>query len=371
MPIAIPQLSGTEKTAFRGLPDIILKKNCYRIGVVDDFKNKVIYFNSKTRKDTTHGNLIVSILKNLIPNADITTFGIKLSDENGRNYRWNAKSVLKQLKKISNLPNDKKFDYLNLSMLFLSKYNLINPHQLHYPKNIEQIRTTMPKTILHIIEEIEKIEQNGTKVFVSAGNRAAKFNLLSLAGGAHTVGGIDDKEKPIPYFTQNSLIKDYARLPYNLTKRSARVIDLQLDLSKLSKYELKKRIANKHDYKIIKNVIENINDNIDFNYLQYNLAWKFSKTMRGKIYDIHILSEIFGAKNFKEFVIQGTHCDISMRQFFDMKSKSERHVIPTGKSHKIKTTISGTSFAVPQAIAKDIKLCEAMIGKCEKTKNIK
>ena len=54
----------------------------------------------------------------------------------------------------------------------------------------------------------------------------------------------------------------------------------------------------------------------------------------------------------------GTHCDISMRQFFDMNAKGERHVISTKKTHKIKNTVSGTSFAVPQAIAEDIKLRE-------------
>lgn len=330
--------------------EILANERRYRIGVVDIFRRKGMFLNSKTKKDESHGNMVVSVLRNLIPKADISLFEIKVSDKDGK-YKWDARSVLKQLKQIAALPDDKKFDYLNLSMLFMSEYNSLSPEQLHYPEIVEQIRANMPKTVLHIIEEIEKIVQRGTEVFISAGNRASSFNLLSLAQGTRTIGGVDKNSEPISYFTQNSMIEDYAQLPYSLSEGV-------LDLSKLSKNQLRKRIAQKQDYEIIKKVVDKVKNKIDFDYLQFSFLWQLPESLRGKIYDIQILSEIFGVDFSEELTPMGTHCDISMRQFFDMNAKGERHVISTKKTHKIKNTVSGTSFAVPQAIAEDIKLRE-------------
>ena len=246
--------------------EILANERRYRIGVVDIFRRKGMFLNSKTKKDESHGNMVVSVLRNLIPKADISLFEIKVSDKDGK-YKWDARSVLKQLKQIAALPDDKKFDYLNLSMLFMSEYNSLSPEQLHYPEIVEQIRANMPKTVLHIIEEIEKIVQRGTEVFISAGNRASSFNLLSLAQGTRTIGGVDKNSEPISYFTQNSMIEDYAQLPYSLSEGV-------LDLSKLSKNQLRKRIAQKQDYEIIKKVVDKVKNKIDFDYLQFSL--KFS-----------------------------------------------------------------------------------------------
>ncbi len=337
--------------------EILANKKRYRIGVIDIFRKNGMYFNSKTKKDESHGNIVVSVLRNLIPNSELDLFEIKVKDKKGH-YSWDAKSVLRQLKRINLLPDDKKFDYLNLSMLFMSEYNSIKPEELHYPEVAANLRATMPKTILHIIEEIEKIVQRGTEVFVSAGNRASSFNLLSLAEGTRTIGGVDGENNPIPYFTNNSMIEDSMLLPYDLKNNNAKGIELQLDLAKLSKSQLRKRIAKKQDYEIIKDVVSNIKDKIDFNYLQFSLLWKLPQNLRGKIYDVNTLLSILNADISNEVMPLGTHCDISLRQFFDMNAKGERHVISTKKTHNVKNTISGTSFAVPQAIAEDIKLRE-------------
>lgn len=330
--------------------DILANERRYRIGVVDIFRKNGMFLNSKTKKDESHGNMVVSVLRELIPKSDISLFEIKISDKDGK-YKWDARSVLKQLKKISALPDDKKFDYLNLSMLFNAEYDTLSPEQLHYPEIVEQIRANMTKTVLHIIEEIEKIVQRGTEVFISAGNRASTFNLLSLAQGTRTIGGSDKDNEPITYFTQNSLIEDYAKLPYNLSNGV-------LDLSKMSKAALRKRIATKQDYETLKEVVSKIKNKIDFDYLQFSLIWQIPQSLRSKIYDVQTLMEILGADVSDELTPDGTHCDISMRQFFDMNAKGERHVISTKKTHRVKNTVSGTSFAVPQAIAEDIKLRE-------------
>ena len=106
--------------------EILANKKRYRIGVIDIFRKNGMYFNSKTKKDESHGNIVVSVLRNLIPNSELDLFEIKVKDKKGH-YSWDAKSVLRQLKRINLLPDDKKFDYLNLSMLFMSEYNSIKP----------------------------------------------------------------------------------------------------------------------------------------------------------------------------------------------------------------------------------------------------
>ena len=236
-----------------------------------------------------------------------------------------------------------------------------SPDELHHPKIVSQIKEEIPKGVRHVIEEIEDIANQGTEVYISAGNSHKTFNLLSLSRNTHTIGGLDMKtERPVSYFTDNSLIENYMELPFKFTNKNAKKYHVSLDLAKLSKRELKKKIATKKDYDMLENVVNLQEKRPEFSDIQYLIPMMLSPTQRKKIYDIKKLAQIYGEDiltNFKT-TENVTHSDISMRQFFDMKPKGEKHVISPKQTHKVRYAISGTSFAQPQAIAEDINLNE-------------
>ena len=332
----------------------------YRIGILDIFKKNGLFFNSKSRQDKPHGQLVKEIISNSAPNTEITQYEIKGKSISGK-FEFNPKSILKQLKRAKN----EKYDYLNLSIGFPHEYTAggktFNSDELHNPQIISQLREELPEGLKHVIEEIEDIANQGTEVYISGGNSRKTFNLLSLSKNTHTIGGFDIKtERPISYFTDNSLVENYVELPLPFTNKNAGKYQVHLDLAKLSKHELKKKTATKKDYELLENVVNSQEKQPEFNDIQYLIPMMLPVSQRNKIYDINRLAQIYGEdilKNFKS-TENATHSDISMRQFFNMQSKGEKHVISPKKTHNNRYAISGTSFAPPQAIADDINLHE-------------
>jgi len=80
---------------------------------------------------------------------------------------------------------------------------------------------------------------------------------------------------------------------------------------------------------------------------------------RYKIYDTEKFIAMFEGKVEQEVLDyirpMGTHCDIRYKQFFDMDAKDGYHIMPASQTTLIRNTISGTSFAPGQIIAREIK----------------
>lgn len=354
-----------------------------RVGIIDVFgKKKGIPING-IAKDFTHGEMTSGVLTALVKDLDVTISKIPVKPRNGSsNMSFDFKSLLKQLKKINK--NGKDYDYINISTSSVIPYEVVGLEQggkeLANPTVLQRIRDMILKNprqlelsgqIPHIIEELERINQSGTKIFISACNKPRGFNAFSLAKGVHTIGGCNGITKePISRFSSNPLVESYENLPVYITKQRAithetektalslnGIIPIQSELSKLSRWELAKKVATKDDYLMLKEYVENLyatgKFKFDIDFLRFKLVSSVDKNLRNKIFDINKFMEIFQDKFDKEVLQytfpQGTHCDLMFRQFFDMTSKS-KHVISMRKTTKIPNTVSGTSFAAPQGL---------------------
>lgn len=339
---------------------LLSDEKTYRIGIIDVFKKNGLFFNSKSKPDKPHGELVKEIITNSAPHTEVTQYEVKAKKIDGQ-FKFDHKSVLKQLKRVK----EEKFDYLNLSLCFPHEYKAggksFNPDELHYPEIVSQLKGNMPKGVKNIIDEIETIADSGTEVYISSGNGHNIFNLLSLSRNTHTIGALDKQAKsPVPYFTDNSLVENYMELPYVFTNSNSPKYRVSLDLAKLSKHELKKKIATKKDYELLRNTVNEQKVKSDFNGIQYLIPFSIPVAQRNKIYEIDKLADIYGKDILKNFKTTDgvTHSDVSMRQFFNMNAKGEKHIISPKKTHNVRYSISGTSFSPPQAIAEDIILNE-------------
>lgn len=341
-----------------------------RIAVVDIFDKNGISFNSSNSYDKSHGDLVLALLKQLTEDVevDIDTYSVKALKN--RPVYCEPHSLLKTLKK---MPKG-YYDYMNLSTAFPWEYKLngamFAPELLF--ENSEALRGEIPRTILHIIEELEKFVQTGCEVYISGGNSSKTFNLLSLARGVHSIGGRED-ETSLKQFAVNPLIERYEKLPIyisgqevqnaeRLVLRTGEMLPIERDLSKLSRKELLRRVAKEEDYDKLavwaqKNCPAH-GAKMDLNFLNYRMAMDFDKNMRGKIFDLRRYTRIFRDKFseeiYKYIKPQGTHCDIQFSQFFDLESRNA-FIIPHEKTTKIFKSVSGTSFVTPQALVKDLK----------------
>lgn len=336
-----------------------------KAAVIDVFKTNGLSVSDSQKYDEAHGNLVFSVLKQLTKNSGVEIDTYNVIAQKNRPCSFNPKSLLKTLKKIK----DKNYDYINLSVYYPADYTAggkaFSPDELY--KYRETLLEEIPKVYLHIIEELEDIIESGTQVYIAGGNKDTKYNILSLTRGAHIIGGEDTN--PLKKFSKNSMIEDYESLPvYIGTAENSKPGNLTInypfekDFSKLSKRELIKRIATKKDYIELENAVNDIYEKsgrqkFDMNYLQYKVAFSVNKNLRRKIYEIEKLRKIFENKLDSDVLENtfpaGTHCDLQLNQFFDMNSK-KNYIIPRKRTTKILKSISGSSFAVPQALARQI-----------------
>jgi len=366
-----------------------------KVAFIDLFgKNKSIAMGQAARKDFTHGELTCGVLKTLTkklkPQIDIFPVKPRIeykSVENSKNSKiirkkskdkmsFDPKSLLKHLKKIS--VSKEQYDYVNISTSFRRTYELVEgatPHNLSDPKIRQAFIDQLPLQIKHIIDEIEKLTSSGTKVYISACNKPKEFNVLSLAKGVKTIGGKDAiTNQPIKRFSINDLVSEYQPLPVYITGseqvaknakfkavKMSDIVHPDGDMAKLSYFELRKKVATKKDYEKLKDVVERLYAQkkfiFDLDFMRFKFPASVGESLQGKIFEIDKIKEIFKGKFSQEIMDNtfpmGTHCDVSFRQFFDMKSRS-KCIMPITRTTKIPNTVSGTSFAAPQALAEDI-----------------
>ncbi len=337
-----------------------------KIAVIDVFDKGGMALSSSIKYDEPHGNFVHAILNQFTQdrNPKIDTYNVINMKDHPCSF--NPKSLLKTLKKLQG----QNYDYLNLSVYYPREYTVsgikFSPDELHTKS--DELRKEIPKTILHIIEEIEKLIQSGCEVYIAGGNKPDKFNILSLAKGAHNIGG--DDPNPLKTFTSNTLIETQEKLPVYIrnattinTERPIMDYPFKRDLSRLSKRELFKRIAKPEDYETLKTLVDKISQNgkykFDINFLSYKIAFALDKNLRGKIFEIEkykkIFENLFSNDVLENITPQGTHCDVQFSQFFDMNSKNA-YIISQSKTTKVLKAISGSSFATPQALSKNLHL---------------
>lgn len=371
-----------------------------RVGVLDVFgeKHRGIAING-VEKDFAHGDLVAGALESYVKdqNVDIVKFPVKVSnpkkyDGDGKlispntksNLRLDTRSLLKELKKLNSLPEEQKLDYLNLSNSISLEYKVngreISPADLANPEIRAEIRASLPEAVEHILQELETLVNNGTEVYISAGNRRNTFSAFSLVEGIHTIGGKNlATGEPLSYLTNHALIEEHVGLPLYMTGakggqkvledpnikgvRMAGIIDQQSPLAKMSKWQLSKKVATNADYAELKKYADEIiaagKKKIDINFFQYSFAFTLPEKFRYKIYDTQRFIAMFEGHLDPEVLEyikpMGTHCDIQYRQFFDMKAKEGHHVMPMSKTTAVRNTVSGTSFGPAQVIARKIK----------------
>jgi hypothetical protein len=344
-----------------------------KVCIIDIFSKraKCLAINS-FRKNASHGQITSAIFSKLskADNVELTKFKVKPVAD-GRLY-FDPKSLLKQLKKINS--SGEHFDYLNISTVYHFPYLGVKPEDLANDDVKRQIYNKLPLKAKNVLNEIQKIVDNKTEVYVPAGNRDKQYNILSLVRGIHTVGSIDVfTHKPIENFSNNSAVDRVETLPLLVipkkkSKKFVESVDIrtfinnQDDLAKLSFKELSAKRASKKDYveleKCLNDAKETLGRNLNINDIQHSLERFLTPKLKHRIFKADKYYELLSKNiNIKECPLKNApdnlYCNYTYRQFFDL-SKKNKCVLPLNKHADILNSFSGTCIATIKAFCRDI-----------------
>lgn len=192
-----------------------------KIAVIDEYKNKILKIDWDNEPDMIHGVAVESFIKSSLPNAEITRFDTNL----------NEKSVKDALELI--LKSGIKYDALNLSkssdiklkdLSLITGFKVTNETLAKDKKIIkERFFASGHKEsadIQAIIQNLEKLASDGTKIYISAGNKGKKsLNLYTLAHGVNVVGALNRYGVQKASFTSdNALINRWNKGVFYITK---------------------------------------------------------------------------------------------------------------------------------------------------------
>lgn len=193
-----------------------------KIAVIDMFQNKTINLDWDCKADLVHGNVVERFIKEGLPNAKIDTFDLRPKQGNLKDFE--DKSLAETLDKI--VKSKEKYDAINLSLSYdmsfesLSKLmgKEITPE--NFAQNRAQIKDWFSKiktnevgeSLKNIINSIDSLTANGTKVYIGAGNSGKKvFNLYSIADNVVVVGANDRKGKKAKFSSNNSVVNRWEK----------------------------------------------------------------------------------------------------------------------------------------------------------------
>lgn len=189
--------------------------------MIDEYKNKILKIDWDNKPDMIHGEAVESFIKSALPNAEITRFDTNL----------NEKSVKDALESI--LKSGIKYDALNLSkssdiklkdLSLITGFKVTNETLAKDKKIIkERFFASGHKEsadIQAIIQNLEKLATDGTKIYISAGNKGKKsLNLYTLADGVNVVGALNEYGVVKASFTSdNALINRWYKGVYHISK---------------------------------------------------------------------------------------------------------------------------------------------------------
>lgn len=242
-------------------PEKINKKQP-KILVVDDFKNKKFDIDKNNIYDTSHGDLIVSILKSKIPSAQIYKVEV-----NNPKYIKEIQKVLKENKiDAVNLSIGASIDIQaikdNTNIKDLNKYS-IDKHKQEILDDLDSIGTKYPEEYKKL-SEIPTIERNDSKEFikmfsdkniplyVASGNDGERYcNEFILYKGTIAVGALDKNGKKAKYSANNTVIKKWSNgdaTPVAIYNKNKEVIGY--DITQDGKVDIKKEDIKNNGRKI-------------------------------------------------------------------------------------------------------------------------
>ena len=194
---------------------------CPRIAVIDNFIRKNKDLDQDGIHDTTHGDIVFRFLEEGLPNADIAKFDI---DEDLPFLSY-AERVGRQLEKLIKLiEKGEKFDVVNLSFSFNRKFtNDITPDNILSHRNaiISQLAKGdyFMRGEARCVTLIEKLHKMGVKVYIGAGNAGkGEYNVLSLAQGTITVGGLNEDGTKADFSADNTYVTRWNQSVFSITK---------------------------------------------------------------------------------------------------------------------------------------------------------
>ena len=216
-----------EKPLYSKVHENEIQNKTSRIGVVDRYISKrpenMISIDADTTKDVSHGKIVYEYVANggdhiIAEEIDVGEETITLDN------------------KLKDIADGKYGDYdaINISMAFDINYSEFESKlglKGVTPENIaersDEIKDAMTNNpdythALNCINNIEHIIENGTPVYIAAGNDKNEFNLLTLAKRSVSVGALEtedfDKGKPIKDFSNNSEVDLYYPGKYRLER---------------------------------------------------------------------------------------------------------------------------------------------------------
>ncbi len=183
--------------------------------VIDEFKVKVKDIDADYKKDITHGDIIVDLIKAKCPEATI------IKKELAQMEHYNVADKLKEVKKA--IEKGEKIDGVNLSVGTDCSYKNVSawigeevtPENL--AKKASDIRKKLPGSMKHQMVAMEAITELGVPIYIAAGNKSNDcFALEALAQGSINVGATDANGKKLKYSADNSLITYWSQGIFNL-----------------------------------------------------------------------------------------------------------------------------------------------------------
>lgn len=191
-----------------------------KIAVIDDYSKNTIKIDSDKIADISHGKVVESFIKSGLPNAQITQMSTTVDESS-------VKNALEYI-----LNGQEKYDAINLSkssdITFqdLSKFIGLKVTAKNVLQNKDEIKKRLfasshkdAEYIKDIVNSLEKLSRDGTKIYIAAGNKGNKnFNLYALADGANIVGATKKYGEIAPFSASNMLVNRYERGSFRIKK---------------------------------------------------------------------------------------------------------------------------------------------------------
>lgn len=191
-----------------------------KIAVIDDYSKNTIKIDSDKIADMSHGKVVESFIEAGLPNAQITQMSTTIDESS-------VKNALDYI-----LNGQEKYDAVNLSkssdITFkdLSRFIGIKVTPKNVLQNKDEIKKRLfasnhkdAEYIKDIVNSLEKLSKEGTKIYIAAGNKGNKnFNLYTLADGANIVGATKKYGEIAPFSASNMLVNRYERGSFRIKK---------------------------------------------------------------------------------------------------------------------------------------------------------
>lgn len=187
-----------------------------KIIIIDDFENKDIEVFSSISKKVPHGEVVEKFLLEDLPEG----YEVERCNVGSRNIGISDKKIYECFEKTAaKVSKGEKIEAVNLSIGNDFSFDAISeklgtkitPENL--AENKEKVKSCIindNKEIAKLLTSIEKVANQGVKVYTSAGNsKNSFFNTFSLLDRVKTVGAKDITGRAAEFSANNSLVTNW------------------------------------------------------------------------------------------------------------------------------------------------------------------